>query len=192
MKRPFALATAMVGIGLTAGVAGVFSLHSPAKPVAVPSAWSETAWPFAMDQWGVGKAFVCAPANCGTRVELYVRPKIGFCNCSTGVADDTELERVADTELVTPRALAQAAGRPIKVGWMVGLSRPYRVADDESNAGLLSIAFNDECDALVALATTGDAEPSVVEPTILAFLNSMPTVLWIKKELGLEFVRRDW
>jgi len=26
----------------------------------------------------------------------------------------------------------------------------------------------------------------------MAFLNSNPMVLWAKKELGLEFMRRDW
>jgi len=43
-----------------------------------------------MDQWGLGKAFVCMPADCGVKVDIYVRPKIGFCNCATGVSDDAE------------------------------------------------------------------------------------------------------
>ncbi len=197
MKRSIAIGIATVAICLTAGGAAVYGLRSPATPVAtVPPAaapvWSEAAWPFPIDQWGIGKAFVCQPADCGTRVAIYVRPKIGFCNCSTGVADDAELERVSDTALVTQSTRAQRAGRPIKVGWMYGLSRPYRAAESEGGTGLLSIAFNDECDAVVALATTGAADPAAIEPAVLAFLNTMPTVLWIKKELGLEFVRRDW
>ena len=34
-------------------------------------------------------------------VELYVRPKIGFCNCDRGVADDDEVDRVADLDLIS-------------------------------------------------------------------------------------------
>ena len=52
------------------------------------------------DQWGKGKAFHCKAADCGTEVSLYVRAKIGFCNCTTGVADDEELERLSDFDLM--------------------------------------------------------------------------------------------
>jgi hypothetical protein len=45
---------------------------------------------------------------------------------------------------------------------------------------------------VVALAVLGDGDPGVAEPAVMAFLNSSPIVLWAKKELGLEFVRRDW
>ena len=45
---------------------------------------------------------------------------------------------------------------------------------------------------VVALATFGQADASAVEPAVIAFLGSRPMVLWAKKELGLEFVRRDW
>jgi hypothetical protein len=44
----------------------------------------------------------------------------------------------------------------------------------------------------VALATLGDGDPAVIEPALIAFLDSRPMVLWAKKELGLEYVRRDW
>ena len=54
------------------------------------------------------------------------------------------------------------------------------------------VAANDECDVVVALAVLGDGDPGVAEPAVMAFLNSNPMVLWAKKELGLEFVRRDW
>ena len=38
----------------------------------------------------------------------------------------------------------------------------------------------------------GDRDPALVEPAVMAFLNSTPMVLWAKKELGLEFIRREW
>jgi hypothetical protein len=37
-------------------------------------------------------AFRCDPDSCGDEVELHVRPKIGFYNCDSGVADDDEVD----------------------------------------------------------------------------------------------------
>src|SRR5260370_24844961 len=90
-----------------AGSAAVWGVWAPAIPRATVSStmepvWTEAKWPFLQDQWGIGKAFVCMPADCGVKVDVFIRPKIGFCNCSTGVSDDKELERVADTDLVSP------------------------------------------------------------------------------------------
>ena len=75
---------------------------------------------------------------------------------------------------------------------MNGLARRYRAADGKTADGLVSVAYNDECDVVVAVARTGAADPAMVEPAIIAFLQSTPMVLWAKKELGLEFVRRVW
>jgi hypothetical protein len=75
---------------------------------------------------------------------------------------------------------------------MEGLSRPYWSSEAEAGAGLLSVAYNDECDVVVALATFGNGDPAVIEPAVVDFLKSNPMVLWAKKELGLEFVRREW
>ena len=185
----------MAAIALIAGIAGsaaVRGLRAPADPSAIEPVWSEVKWPFLMDQWGIGKAFVCVPADCGVKIDVFVRPKIGFCNCSTGVSDDTELERVADTDLVSANVRPLSASSPVKVGWMSGLSRPYLVSDEKPNARLLSVAFNDECDVVVALVTLGAGDPTVIAPAVMSFLNSAPMVLWAKKELGLEFVRREW
>ena len=161
-----------------------------APPAPLRPAFAEAKWPFLLDQWGLGRAFVCAPADCGANVEVYVRPKIGFCNCSTGVSDDTELERVADTDLVSPQIVPLGSGRPIKIGWMEGRVRSYRTGDGKSS--LVSIAYNDECDVVVGLAALRGADPTKVEPAVVAFLDSQPMVLWAKKELGLEFVFRQW
>jgi hypothetical protein len=182
----------VIGTGVIASSVAALSLHAPANPGAAEPAWTELKWPFPMDQWGMGKAFVCSAADCGSRIEVYVRPKIGFCNCATGVSDDAELERVADTDLVSPDVRALGRARPIKVGWMAGLMRPYRASGTISDKGLLSVGFNDECDVVVALAALGNGDPAVAAPAVMAFLNSRPMVLWAKKELGLEFVKRDW
>ena len=53
-------------------------------------------------------------------VEVYVRPKIGFCNCDTGVADDDEVDRVADLDLMSERFAPREAGKVIRVADMPG------------------------------------------------------------------------
>ena len=75
---------------------------------------------------------------------------------------------------------------------MNGLARPYWVSDGEASETLLSVAFNDECDVVVAVAALGEGDRAVIEPAVIAFLSSRQMVLWAKKELGLEYVRRDW
>ncbi len=194
MSKALAFAVALAGAGLMAGSVAVFGVRAPAPvdATAVAPVWNEVKWPFLLDQWGIGKAFTCLPADCGVKVDVYVRPKIGFCNCSTGVSDDGELERVADTDLVSPKTRPSGASRPVKIGWMKGLVRPYWVSDGEASETLLSVAYNDECDVVVAVAALGDADPAVIEPKVIAFLNTNPMVLWAKKELGLEYIRREW
>jgi len=194
MKRtPFAISiAAAIVVAGSAAAWGVWALAIPsaAPPGATEPVWTEAKWPFLQDQWGIGKAFVCVAADCGVKVDLFIRPKIGFCNCSTGVSDDKELERVADTDFVSPKVRPLGPSSPVKIGWMRGLSRTYLASEEKTN--LLSVAFNDECDVVVAVASLGKADPNAVAPAVLSFLSSTPMVLWAKKELGLEFVRREW
>jgi hypothetical protein len=192
LVRKTAAALAFAGAAVLAGSLAALGTRTrqPASQVPLPltnASFSEAKWPFPIDQWGIGRAFACAAADCGAKVELYVRPKIGFCNCSTGVSDDAELERVADTELVSAQAKPLGPGRPVKIGWMDGRARTYRAG----KSGLVSVAFNDECDVVVAVAATGTAEPEAVAEGVLRFLDSRPMVLWAKKELGLEYVYRE-
>ena len=86
-------ATVILTVGALAlgGLAGAYALlpervPAPAAVSSVPHpVWQEVAWPFPMDQWGKGKAFRCKATDCGTEVNVYVRAKIGFCNCTSGV-----------------------------------------------------------------------------------------------------------
>jgi hypothetical protein len=100
----------VVGIG---GSAVLLVAKPPVHRVAPRDepVWTEGKWPFPIDQWGDGWAFECKGAVCGTNVNLYLRPKIGFCNCQTGVADDEELDRVSDIDLIAAKA-ALGPGRP--------------------------------------------------------------------------------
>jgi hypothetical protein len=87
--------------------------------------WTETQWPFPLDQWGRGRAFRCNPADCGTEVNIYLSAKLGSCNCTTGVADDAELDRMSDFELVGGEVSPLGAGQAVTIGTMKGRSRAY-------------------------------------------------------------------
>jgi hypothetical protein len=78
------------------------------------------AGPSPIDQLEEGKAFRCKAADCGTEVNIYLRAKIGFCNCTTGV--DEDLDRMGDLVLVG-EASALGTGRPISIASMKGRSR---------------------------------------------------------------------
>ena len=73
---------------LVAGIGGYAAVFLAAKPPADAHrvslrgepVWTEATWPFPIDQWGEGWAFQCKAADCGIDVNLYLRPKIGFCN----------------------------------------------------------------------------------------------------------------
>src|SRR5882757_7952124 len=186
------LRTGILVIALGAGLAGLLVgdaatvgiTHQGAK--SPPPVWSEVKWPFPLDQWGTGRAFRCPAADCGVEVSLYLRPKIGFCNCATGVSDDEELDRVGDLEILSDRFVGLADGRPISVGSMAGRSRPYRV-DMRYEAPLTAIAigFNDKCDVAVATVVADRERLAVAEQHAIAFLNTDLVLRWAEKELGL-------
>jgi hypothetical protein len=180
MKKAIPFVIALAGIVTVATFMTVFGARAPANaPVEFRPAWTEFQWPFLLDQWGIGRAFVCKPADCGTEVKVYLRPKNGFCNCTTEVIDDEELDRVGDKELMAPKAVASAQGRSIEIGWMKGRSRRFENAD-ATRARLLSIAFHDRCDLIVAVATFAPGNQEAVEPAVIAFLNSDRVLRWVK------------
>ena len=168
--------------------AAVWMLRSgePARATAaaggVRQVWTETDWPFGADPWGKGKAFRCKAADCGGEVHLYIRAKLGFCNCATGIADDVDLEQMGDLPLIG-KATPIGAGREIIVGPMRGRSRAYRVEGNRNAA--LSLAFNQRCDMVAATALVGPGAPASLEPAVLAFLNSDRMLKWAEIALGL-------
>src|ERR1700704_5494321 len=103
---------------LTALVVTICTLSGVAAYVGARPAvagWREIAWPFPRDGWPAGRAFRCGAALCGGEIELYLRPKAGFCNCDTGVADDDEVDRVADLDLISERFRALEPGEAVQV-----------------------------------------------------------------------------
>src|SRR5947207_16011397 len=110
-----------VSIGMLSGVADY--QHAPSDL----EGWREIAWPFARDGWPAGRAFRCSSQACGEEIEIYLRPKIGFCNCDSGVADDDEVDRVADLDLINERFAPLEPGRVIRIAEMSGRLRNYHL-----------------------------------------------------------------
>jgi hypothetical protein len=141
--------------------------------------WREIAWPFPRDGWPAGRAFHCATASCGDDIELYVRPKIGFCNCDSGVADDDEVDRVADLDLMSERFVPLAPGKVIRVADMPGRLRPYDLnMSDGSRQTAVGIAVSRHCNLLVAVAH-GKGAASGVQRVALEFLESVAVKKWM-------------
>jgi hypothetical protein len=172
-------------LGLLAGDAATVGLTG-AGGRGTRAAWTEVKWPFPLDQWGTGRAFRCTPADCGVEVNLYLRAKIGFCNCTTGVSDDLELDRVGDLEILSDRWVGLADGREIKVGHMNGRSRPYRVEMRyAAPVTALAMGFNDKCDVAVATVVAAEDQLPRAERLAVDFLNSDLVLRWAEQELGL-------
>ena len=155
------IAVAVAGLGGLLGSAALFA----SKPSNVGEAaardtrpsWTEIGWPFPIDQWGSGKAFNCKPSDCGAEINLYVRAKIGFCNCATG-----------------------AAAR------MQGRSRPYLIIGSfGSPTSALALALNDRCDVIVATAIVNGPPPISAEDAVIRFLNGDVISRWADMALGL-------
>jgi hypothetical protein len=152
----------------------------------VRAVWNEVQWPFPVDQWGGGKAFRCKRADCGGEVTLYRRAKLGSSNCTNGIADDAELDRMSDFDLIGGGAAPLGEGRSITVATMKGRSRAYALTGRNSpGKGALSLALNERCDMIVATAVLPHDRPAIMEPAALEFLNSPRVLRWAEVSLGL-------
>jgi hypothetical protein len=172
------------------GLVSAFALLAPKRsggsPASLHSPWQEVRWPFPMDQWGTGKAFHCNAADCGTEVTIYLRAKIGFCNCSDGLITDDELDRVSDFDLFGGTLYPQTAGRPLKAAWLKGRSRPFAIRDALGrDRTMISAGLHDNCDALVATAVLPRGALSTAEPAVQQFLDSNTFADWARTTLGL-------
>src|ERR1700744_4213993 len=147
--------------------------------------WNEISWSFPRDGWPAGRAFRCN--NCGeggAAVELYVRPKIGFCNCDTGVADDDEVDRVADLDLISEKFMPTEIGKVGHVADMKGRSRSYdlKMPDGSQHMGV-GIALSHRCDLLVAVAQ-GRANADEMRRVALDYLASDAMHHWMLAEFS--------
>src|SRR5437868_8705442 len=167
---------AVLAIAALSTAAGV---HYAAPREAHGSHWQEIAWPFPRDGWPAGRAFRCDVASCGAEAELYVRPKIGFCNCDSGVADDDEVDRVADLDLLSERFAPLEPGRVVRVAEMQGRIRSYDLKmRDGAQHSAVGIAVSRRCDLLVA-AAQGKDDAAKVQRAALEFLGAREITRWI-------------
>jgi hypothetical protein len=176
MRRWPVIASAIVALGALSGAAAY--QHVAPRQDERTGAWQEIAWPFPRDGWPAGKAFRCGVAACGTEVEVYVRPKIGFCNCDRGVADDDEVDRVADLDLLSEHFAPRAPGDVVRIADMPGRIRAY---DLKMSGGLrhaaIGVAVSRRCDLLVAVVH-GRGDVSEMRRAALDFLATREMTRW--------------
>jgi hypothetical protein len=185
MRRLAGIAVAVSLGSVFAAALAWFSLPQRAAATASSAVWNEVTWPFPIDPWGKGKAFRCVVADCGTEVNLYLRAKIGFCSCATGVADDEDLDRMGDLVLVGETS-PLGDGQPVSIAWMKGRSRAYTTnASNRPGKTVISVVFNERCDMVAATAVFSDNRLATVEPLVIDFLNGSTVMRWAENTLGL-------
>jgi hypothetical protein len=174
MKRWPAILAAVLALGALPGSAAMVS----GQPAWREISFREFPWPFPRDGWPAGRAFRCSDASCGG-TEVYVRPKLGFCNCDRGVADDDEVDRVADLDLLSERFAPIEAGKVVRVADMPGRIRAYdlKMTDGAQHAAI-GIAVSRRCDLLVAVAQ-GRGEAVEVQRVALEFLGLKDVTRWM-------------
>jgi hypothetical protein len=189
---PSRVGSFVIAVMVVALLAAVLGADVPAVPGRPPASagertarWSEVTWPFPMDQWGTGRAFRCTAADCGSDVTVYVRPKIGFCNCTTGVADDEEMDRVGDVGLLSETYGPAGPGRAMPVGGLVGWTRDYVLGGSRDPAGtVLAVAFSDLCNVMVATVVDTVGITPAARARVQELLDSDTIQPWARATLG--------
>ncbi|SRR5258708_2161106 len=170
------------GVAVGICILSCFAAYQYAQPAT--GGWREIAWPFPRDGWPPGRAYHCNVASCGDEIDLYVRPKLGFCNCDSGVADDDEVDRVADLDLLSDRFVPLEPGKVVHVADMAGRMRNYDLQmPDGSRRTAIGIAASRRCDLMVAVAS-GKLAASGLQQRALDFLASNAIASWIDASLA--------
>jgi hypothetical protein len=179
MWRWRVILAAVLTLSALSGV-GAYQLVRPALDRG-RAEWREIAWAFPRDGWPAGRAFRCD--GCGEGAELYVRAKIGFCNCDTGVADDDEVDRVADLDLISEKFAPADAGKVVRVAGMAGRSRRYALNMPDGARAAIGIALSHRCDLMVAVVQ-GKSDATELQRAALDYLASEPMHHWMTAALG--------
>ncbi len=167
---------------MLAAVAALGALPGAAAPLSSEISWREIAWPFPRDGWPAGRAFRCGDGDCHG-IEVYVRPKLGFCNCDSGVADDDEVDRVSDLDLISEGFVPLRPGEPIRVAGLAGRIRAYDLrTQGEAPHLAVGIAVSHRCDLLVAVAH-GAAAANDMQRFAAAFFETNEIRRWVQSAL---------
>ncbi|MGV7212366.1 hypothetical protein [Bradyrhizobium sp. UFLA05-112] len=170
-------AAIILASAIALGASGVGAYQLAPVPAETSVHWRETAWPFPRDGWPAGRAFRCGGACAGT--ELYVRAKLGFCNCDRGVVDDDEVDRVADLDLINPHFAATAPGEAVRVGKLYGRAGHYDLdMSDGARHAAIGIALSRRCDLLVAVVQ-GAGEVRAMQRAAIEFLETQEMKRWM-------------
>ncbi len=180
-RRALALGmmAALVGLGI-----GAFAPSGWMTAFSRPN-WQEVAWPFPQDGWPAGRAFRCNAAACGGALDVYVRPKIGLCNCSVGITGDAEVDAVSDVDMLAADFTPLGPGERVEMAGMIGLARPYQlVVPTGGMVHSAGMALSHRCD-LVAAASVGDAAGTPRANAAIASLISRAEIAqWLRDQMG--------
>lgn len=164
--------------GLVAGMVALGLSEDDPPLLGKDMPWRPTAWPFPRDAWLPGRAW-----RRGT-LEVYVRPKLGFCgNCETGVTTDDEVDRVTDVDLLDERFAPAREGLAVNIGPLPGRARLYRY--ELANGGtrhVEGIAVSQKCDLVVAVIA-GNLLDEHERTAAYRFLQSEPVLAWLSQQL---------
>lgn len=162
----------------------LFAASGAARAVdAAPPPWREIEWPFLRDAWPNGRAFQCKVEDCGGDVRLYARVKVGFCDCAKGVADDEEIDRVGDVDLVSGAYVPLARGEPADVAGMPGRTRLYATKEG-SPRRILVFAGGRNCNAFIAMAVSADDITAHASAAVSQRLADSAFLRWIEEKEG--------
>lgn len=183
------VAACVLAAVLTAGAGAWYAVPRGAAPstkvVEGEASWREVPWPFPLDPWPAGRAFRCAGAACAPSMRLAVRPKLGFCNCTTGVADDDEIDRVSDLPVLGERYAPAGPGWPVVFGPFAGRARRYVFTDaGHRRRYALAVAASRRCDVVVALVDGEGPIGAAGEAAALRFLADAPLLAWATAAVG--------
>jgi hypothetical protein len=169
------LIKAFPGAALLALAAGLFFYGptSSAQRAAETPGWSSIQWPFPIDAWPEGRAFHCGFEECGVDVDLYIRSKIGFCDCYRGVSDDDEIDRVGDLVVLSGTYAPLSAGTAVNLGNIQGRARHFAIsAPNQTKRYAIGIALSRKCDAIVATVVGDKPLSGRAEDSAFKLLNS--------------------
>jgi hypothetical protein len=169
----------MRGIGFLLAAIGLAAIPATGReppsiaPDQAESPWREIAWPIPRDAWPAGRAFRCTAPACGDDTIVLIRPKLGFCNCTTGVADDDEVDRVTDLDLLSDDFVPLGAGEPVVLAGLSGRLRRYRLRfAGGGERPVVGIALSRGCDLLVAASYGSRATAPGIEQAIRGLVDT--------------------
>jgi hypothetical protein len=171
--------TPLPTLALAGCLAGTLATASLQQACAQGPSFAETQWRFAMDQWGLGRAFRCRSDAC--------TGEVGFCNCATGVADDDEIDRVSDFELLGGRVTPVKAGEAVEIGSLKGRAREFVIEGSYGvRRSMITIALAAKCDAVVATITSDRPLEPADTRAAMTFLRSDLVSRWVEASTGLQ------